>query len=397
MLKIKTKKMFFAALLFAGAGAFAQPHYPCEWPLDKSLRHLDKNGDNFLSPAEIGGDAALLERFDMDKDGAITYSEIEFVEDKEKAKKKYPDYVKPAPLVHKAFEGAPKKYKNVLLISLDGFDRRKIHEHFKAGEMPNLKALNGEGNASTLQILDRATCTKVGHATMLTGLRPETVRVVSNSKFHPIPRGYTIFERVKERNPDMTTVFISSKHGNVGAQTAEEANATISAKEPADYVSEGGPYLLAKEKMDFFDDADKLTEETAKAALPQIAKLGEKPFLMFLHFRSPDLEGHKYGGDTPEAYEARKLLDVKLGEIFALLKARGLYDDTLILVTTDHGWDPENAKGHKWAPDTWLISNCPRLRAEGLSVDVAPTVLDNFNVDISSLKPAPNGKSLLAN
>lgn len=62
-----------------------------------------------------------------------------------------------------------------------------------------------------------------------------------------------------------------------------------------------------------------------------------KPELMFVHLDHCDHAGHKYGHGSAEYIEAVKKTDKLVGELVAKLKAKGLYETTYILLTSDHG------------------------------------------------------------
>jgi len=58
---------------------------------------------------------------------------------------------------------------------------------------------------------------------------------------------------------------------------------------------------------------------------------------MAIIYDDPDHVGHSKGHDTPEYYARMEELDACLGEIIAAIKEAGIYDDSIIVVTSDHG------------------------------------------------------------
>lgn len=62
--------------------------------------------------------------------------------------------------------------------------------------------------------------------------------------------------------------------------------------------------------------------------------------LMFVHFPTVDMMGHEYGWLSPEQLSVARRGDQALGKLLAALDANGLRDETLIIVSADHG-------GHK--------------------------------------------------
>ncbi len=61
------------------------------------------------------------------------------------------------------------------------------------------------------------------------------------------------------------------------------------------------------------------------------------PDALTVHLVDCDAMRHKYGTDSDEARAAMERLDGRVGRIVAALEKRGLLDDTLIAVVSDHG------------------------------------------------------------
>lgn len=62
-----------------------------------------------------------------------------------------------------------------------------------------------------------------------------------------------------------------------------------------------------------------------------------KPELIALVYDHPDYEGHKIGHDTPSYHSKMEKLDTYVADIIDALKQAGIYDDTIIIMTSDHG------------------------------------------------------------
>lgn len=63
----------------------------------------------------------------------------------------------------------------------------------------------------------------------------------------------------------------------------------------------------------------------------------KKPAFAAFIYDNPDYPGHMHGFHTPEYYENLKIHDAYVGEIIAAIKEAGIYDDSIIIVTSDHG------------------------------------------------------------
>jgi len=71
-----------------------------------------------------------------------------------------------------------------------------------------------------------------------------------------------------------------------------------------------------------------------------------KPNLTFIHFRDPDTVGHKTGAYSPEKIQALKDCDAALQTIKAAVAAAGVLDQSVFILTADHGaHDSKNREG----------------------------------------------------
>lgn len=61
------------------------------------------------------------------------------------------------------------------------------------------------------------------------------------------------------------------------------------------------------------------------------------PELLFVHLGNVDTVGHSKGWGTAAYYEAVNTADAQIGEIYAALAEAGILEDTLFIVTADHG------------------------------------------------------------
>lgn len=63
----------------------------------------------------------------------------------------------------------------------------------------------------------------------------------------------------------------------------------------------------------------------------------KSPNLFAVIFDNPDHVGHADGHDTPEYYEKLKELDGYIGRIVEAVEKAGMLDETIFIVTADHG------------------------------------------------------------
>lgn len=265
---------------------------------------------------------------------------------------------------------------NVILISWDGVQRAHLEELRRQGVLPNLGALAVAGAALPMEIRGHATDTKAGHAEMLSGYGPQVTRIFSNRYYQAIPEGLTIFERLKARfGQQSPTVAITGKRPNI-IEILENALTEIDlALIRTAHAALNGPVMLWA-----------------------LRALKDRPFFAFFHFSDPDHAGHAYGENSKEYSEAIKLCDLWLGRIVATLQELGIFNKTLIYVTTDHGFD-EGRKTHSNAPEIWLVTNDPAVAPPeeriALQGDIVPTLLERLGFDVGNIEPLLPGRSLL--
>jgi hypothetical protein len=319
--------------------------------------------------------------------------------------------------------GAPPK--NVVLIGWDGADRRNIKEYWGSGTLPNLERLAAEGAIVSLDAT-RYTDTKAGWAQILTGYDPEITGVYNNKRYGPIPPGYSIFGRLEERlgREAITTVAVIGKDKHmeadppvlekIGRRMAVKIQAAKAAQARQEVVVEdpmqlpkvvqrrgktfiekpGGPYYHTRQSMDVFVNGLHLDYRVGRKALELLTRYRDERFFFFVHFAEIDHQGHRFGEGSVQHRRAYRSADDWTGKIMRKLEKLGLYDDTLIYVTSDHGF-MKAGRRHWDAPYVFLATNDSGVMRRGDRVDVTPTIMDRFGFDLSSFDPPLDGRSLL--
>jgi hypothetical protein len=302
-------------------------------------------------------------------------------------------------------QGSEGKPRNVVLIGWDGAQRNHVKECLGRGALPNLQRLASEGAIVAIDVL-RTTDTKAGWAQILTGYEPEISGVFSNSLYRPIPKGYTVFERLEEffGPEEFATLAVIAKKDNLGAEPPERqpivegsqipAGAEVVVEDGVKYlVVPGKPYYYARESMDVFINGLGQDGAVGSKAVEVLGQYKDKPFFLFVHFAGADQEGHQYGENSKEYEAALISADRWTGKIMRRLRQLGLYDETLVYVTADHGFD-EGRKGHSDAPYVFLATNDPEVMRRGERADITPTILDRFGVPLEKMEPPLSGHPL---
>lgn len=295
--------------------------------------------------------------------------------------------------LHHAFGFNGDDPPNIILFSLDGFQRNHLLELLRNGSLPNLKGLIDNGVFLNLTICDYLTQTKPGHSQMLTGYRGKYSGVYSNTVyFHPVPDGYSLLERVEVffGSENVVTCMITGKKKNIEVDwvaTSGESEycergilSNIPENIDVTLVSQNPSYIVGMRMIEF------------------IEKYSTEHFVAFFHLQEPDVQGHAFGENSKEYDWGAMSCDYWLGRILNKLEETDTADNTLIYVLTDHGFN-ENDFQHKSDPNVWMATNDLRLSVnEDESwcdmIDVAPTVFYSLGMDLSSFTPRLEGYPL---
>jgi predicted AlkP superfamily pyrophosphatase or phosphodiesterase len=287
-------------------------------------------------------------------------------------------------LATSAFKPAVRpEQRSAILISWDGAGGERVRAAVAAGKLPHLARLAGEGALVDIEVTGHGTDTKPGHAQMLSGYDPNITGVYSNARFRPIPRGFSIFDRLRQAlgKSGITTIMLTGKGPNLGSQS------------PADGAAE--PFALARASITVWDgDQIRLARVVGERALRYIRRYARQGrFFFFFHFPDVDVAGHIHGEDS-SAYESALVeCDAWLGRIVAAIADQGASDRTLIYVTADHGFD-KGSKRHSAASHVFLGTNAPGIGQAGEQRDITPTILSAMGVQWTSLLPHLPGRAL---
>jgi len=303
-----------------------------------------------------------------------------------------------ATLVLSAFAAdAPKpqspnsSYPNIILITMDTTRADRMgFMGSKRGLTPHIDAVAGDSVVFT-RAYSQAPLTDVSHATLLTGTYPQYHQVLT----FPIPLAKTLpyLPDILKGQGYHTGAFIGSLalDATWGAPGFDRGFDT--------YDAGFGWDGFTPEKR--YETSERRAEEVVKHALAWLAKRPAGPFLMWVHCFDPH---EPY--DPPEPYKTRyakalydgeiAYMDSALGKLFAELKAQGLYDGALIMMTADHGESlgahGEDEHGILLYDETIhvpLAIKLPHGEAAGKRVetpvelaDVTPTVLETLGIAI---------------
>ncbi|MDZ4845743.1 MAG: alkaline phosphatase [Chitinophagales bacterium] len=119
--------------------------------------------------------------------------------------------------------------------------------------------------------------------------------------------------------------------------------------------------------------------KTMDATAAYLAK--EKPLFTFIHLDHVDHAGHEYGHGTKEYYRSVEKTDSLVGVVVQTLKDAGIYENTVLLITADHGGKKKGHGGRSQQERTipWIITGPGVVAGKSISspihtYDTAPTL-----------------------
>ena len=114
----------------------------------------------------------------------------------------------------------------------------------------------------------------------------------------------------------------------------------------------------------------------------------KKPVLCFIHIDALDHVGHTYGNGAPEYYAELPVVDDRVRRIVDGIKEVGIYDDSIIIVTSDHGHEGKSHGGRSqneietpfviWGKG---VRKNHEIKETFIQYDVAATVAKVFHLD----------------
>ena len=194
--------------------------------------------------------------------------------------------------------------QRVIILSLDGLRPDAI----ELAPMPNLLELMKTSAYSLTAQTTRPSATLPAHSSMLTGLCPSK---------HGVDWNDYIPENGIAQGTDLFDLTHASGMKNVMYVGKEKLQQVTDASNIDRFV--------------FINDRDKVVMQNLLADFPQ--DFG----VLFIHFATTDDMGHVYGWLSPEQLSVVFRADEAIGSLLNELDARGLRDETLLIITSDHG------------------------------------------------------------
>lgn len=212
-------------------------------------------------------------------------------------------------------EKQSQRAKHVILIGLDAFSSRGLQK----ASTPAMDDMIENGALALYARCVLPTVSTPNWTSMLTGVDPVQHGIYDNSwerdsrHWEPVLTGRedvypSLLSWIRDQRPQATIHFF---HEWDGLSRMFEMSVVDQV-----FRSENGREVFDQAVESFFKD---------------------KPDFLFLGIDETDAAGHKHGHDTQGYYDAISFYDQKIGDFINRLTSEGLMEETVILITGDHG------------------------------------------------------------
>jgi len=217
-------------------------------------------------------------------------------------------------------EATPKKDlpKHVILVGFDGWSAYSVNN---GADMPTVRQLMVEGSYDLKSRSVLPSSSAVNWASMFMGAGPEL-------------HGYTTWGSQTPELPSRVIGDYDIFPNIFGLYRGKAPEAEIG------YIYEwGGMNFLVDTLALSYKRQAEMNAENPDGCTPFAIKYikEKKPNLLAVIYDQPDGVGHGSGWESPEYFEKINYLDQCLAQIIHAVKEAGIMDETVIIVTSDHG------------------------------------------------------------
>lgn len=260
------------------------------------------------------------------------------------------------------------KAKHVIFIGLDGWGSYSVEK----AEMPNVKKLMNDGTYTLKKRSVLPSSSAVNWASMFMGAGPELHGYTEwGSKVPELP------SRVLGKNHIFPTIFQLLREGKPNAEIG------------CIYDWDGIKYVIDTLSVSHWKQAPDYKQFPSGLCDMAVAYITEKkPVFAAIIFDEPDHTGHQDGHDTPGYYTTLTRLDGYVGRIVEAVRNAGMLDETIFIVTSDHGGinKGHGGKTMQEMETPFIISgknikNGVIFEESMMQYDVASTIAHIFNLE----------------
>lgn len=222
----------------------------------------------------------------------------------------------------------------VILVSIDGFSP----DYLGKGQTPVLDGLVAGGAFGSMRP-SFPSVTFPNHYTLVTGLHPDHHGVVGNRFTDAQLGAFTMASKESGFWDQGEPIWVTAEKAGVrtGTMFWPGSEVEIHGVRPSQWApfDQGMPGDARVDRLLSWLD------------LP----LDQRPKLETLYFDIVDTAGHRNGPDSAETRAAAASVDASMARLIEGLKARGLYDRTMLIVVSDHGMAATSPDRVVWIDD----------------------------------------------
>ena len=222
----------------------------------------------------------------------------------------------------------------VILVSIDGFSP----DYLGKGQTPVLDGLVADGAFGPMRP-SFPSVTFPNHYTLVTGLHPDHHGVVGNRFTDTQLGAFTMASKESGFWDQGEPIWVTAEKAGVrtGTMFWPGSEVEIHGVRPSQWApfDQGMPGDARVDRLLSWLD------------LP----LDQRPKLETLYFDIVDTAGHRNGPDSAETRAAAASVDASMARLIEGLKARGLYDRTMLVVVSDHGMAATSPDRVVWIDD----------------------------------------------
>lgn len=222
----------------------------------------------------------------------------------------------------------------VILVSIDGFSP----DYLGKGQTPVLDGLVAGGAFGSMRP-SFPSVTFPNHYTLVTGLHPDHHGVVGNRFADAQLGAFTMASKESGFWDQGEPIWVTAEKAGVrtGTMFWPGSEVEIHGVRPSQWApfDQGMPGDARVDRLLSWLD------------LP----LDQRPKLETLYFDIVDTAGHRNGPDSAETRAAAASVDASMARLIEGLKARGLYDRTMLVVVSDHGMAATSPERVVWIDD----------------------------------------------
>jgi len=256
---------------------------------------------------------------------------------------------------------------HVFIIGLDGWGTWAM----ETGEAPFIKEMMQEGCYTLYKRTVLPSVSGPNWASMLNGTPVESSGIISNDP------GYTFKPLYLTEHNQQPTIFHIFKQVHPEGETG----AVCEWGDVLNYVD-----TLCLDNYVRINDPSVNTESVVEESVSYIKE--KKPAICFIHIDALDHAGHSFGKDSKEYYDELTLVDGRVKRIVDGIKEAGIYDDSIIILTSDHGHEGTGHGGHAlseietpfviWGKG---VRKGEEIKETVIEYDLAATVAEVFHLD----------------